>query len=69
MVIRLLQAFSEITWAPEACPSAVPPAEWAAGEGRKATEKVWLKNHLTMYAHVSVYYAMRCKILMSFFFV
>lgn len=53
MMIRLLQAFSEISWAPDACPSAVPPAEWAAGEGRKANEKLWLKTHLTMYAHVS----------------
>jgi hypothetical protein len=56
MLIRLLQAFSEITWAPEACPDAVPPAEWAdasEGDKRKPKEKAWLKAHLTMYAHVS----------------
>lgn len=53
MMIRLLQAFSEISWAPDACPDAVPPAEWATGDGRRSTEKAWLKTHLTMYAHVS----------------
>lgn len=56
MMIRLLQSFSEINWSPEACPGAVPPAEWTEageGDGRKSQEKAWLKAHLTMYAHVS----------------
>jgi hypothetical protein len=55
MMVRLLQAFSEISWAPDACPEAKPPAEWAtdpeASEGKKA-EKIYLRAHLTMYAHV-----------------
>ena len=55
MIIRLLQSFSEISWDPEACPDAVPPAAWAiSGDPRKENQKAWLKSHLTLYAHVSV---------------
>jgi hypothetical protein len=55
MMVRLLQAFSEISWDPDACLEAMPPAEWATeseGSERKKIEKAFLKSHLTMYAHV-----------------
>lgn len=29
------------------------PAVWTLGEGRRPEEKIWMKTHLTMYAHVS----------------
>ncbi|KAH7911458.1 cytochrome P450 [Hygrophoropsis aurantiaca] len=52
MIIRLLQNFSSMTLAPEAqSPETRPPAAWASGEGRKATEKFYPKMHLTMYAY------------------
>jgi hypothetical protein len=54
MLIRLLQAFSEITLDPEANPASKPPASWAAGKGRIAQEKIWIRSHLTMYANVSL---------------
>lgn len=53
MIIRLLQSFSEITLDSDANPASKPPVEWASGEGRRPEEKIWMKTHLTMYAHVS----------------
>lgn len=53
ILIKLLQSFSEINWAPDACPEAVPPAAWAnSDDPGKSNEKAWLKSHLTMYAKV-----------------
>jgi len=54
MMIRILQAFEDITWDPEASPQSVPPLEWAESDNlRKREEKVWPLSHLTMYAKVS----------------
>ena len=54
ILIRLLQQFDTISLAPDAqAPDTLPPPAWAEGEGRKATEKIFPKVHLTMYAHVS----------------
>jgi hypothetical protein len=54
MIIRILQAFEDIVWDPEASPQSVPPPEWAESDNlRKREEKVWLRSHLTMYAKVS----------------
>ena len=54
MIIRLLQAFEDIIWDPEACPQALPPPEWAKSDNlRKREEKLWFRSHLTMYAKVS----------------
>lgn len=54
MLIRLLQQFQTIMLAPDAqAPDTLPPPIWAKAEGRKATEKVFPKMHLTMYVHVS----------------
>ncbi|KAJ2916358.1 hypothetical protein MD484_g4071, partial [Candolleomyces efflorescens] len=59
MVIRLLQSFSEISLDLASAPKeAIPPADWAKGTGRKAIEKVWPKNHLTMYASGGVWVKM-----------
>lgn len=54
MLIRLLQQFDSMSLAPDAqAPDTLPPLSWAEAEGRKATEKIFPKIHLTMYAHVS----------------
>jgi hypothetical protein len=54
MLIRLLQHFDTISLAPDAqAPDTLPPPTWAEAEGRKATEKIFPKIRLTMYAHVS----------------
>jgi len=54
MIIRLLQAFGDIIWDPEASPQSLPPPEWAKSDNlRKREEKTWLRSHLTMYAKVS----------------
>ncbi|KIK94934.1 hypothetical protein PAXRUDRAFT_11751 [Paxillus rubicundulus Ve08.2h10] len=52
MLIRLLQHFTSVSLSPEAqAPGTLPPAAWAAADGRKAREKFFPKMHLTMYAH------------------
>ena len=54
MIIRLLQAFEDIIWDPEASPQSLPPPEWAMSDNpRKREEKLWFRSHLTMYAKVS----------------
>ncbi|KAG2006335.1 cytochrome P450 [Coprinopsis cinerea AmutBmut pab1-1] len=51
MLIRLMQQFSSVTLdLDSAPPEAIPPKVWAEAPGRKATEKVFPKLHLTMYA-------------------
>ncbi|KAI0318188.1 cytochrome P450 [Amylostereum chailletii] len=51
-LIRFLQTFSSVSLALDVQPSdTIPPKEWAQAEGRQAIEKVWPKQHLTMYAH------------------
>lgn len=54
MLIRLLQAFGEVTLATDAQPpSSRPPARWAEAVGeRKSVERIRAKSHLTMYALV-----------------
>ena len=55
MMVRLMQSFSELGLDLDALPpDAHPPAHWAEDKGtRKATEQVWPKMHLTLYANVS----------------
>ena len=53
-LIRLLQTFSCVSFAPDADPDSLPPASWATGEARRPIERVWLKTHLTLYANVSL---------------
>ncbi|EAU87478.1 cytochrome P450 monooxygenase pc-3 [Coprinopsis cinerea okayama7 len=51
MLIRLAQQFSSISLdLDSAPPEALAPKIWAESQGRKATEKVFPKFHLTMYA-------------------
>ena len=55
MMIRLLQAFKQITWDPEASPQSLPPPEWATSDNlRKREEKLRPRSHLTLYAKVSI---------------
>lgn len=54
MIIRILQAFEDIIWVPEASPQSLPPPEWAKSDNlRKREEKMWFRAHLTMYVQVS----------------
>ncbi|KAG9014722.1 hypothetical protein FRB94_010569 [Tulasnella sp. JGI-2019a] len=50
-IIRLLQTFQDISFAPDAyAPGMLPPHEWKDSTiGRKAIEKVWPMAHLTTY--------------------
>jgi len=51
-LIRLLQQFATIAFAPDAhAPETLPPAEWRGAPGRKGVEGVWPKLHLTIYSH------------------
>ncbi|KAJ7485205.1 cytochrome P450 monooxygenase pc-2 [Mycena galericulata] len=56
-LVRLLQNFTEFSLAPDAQPeSSKPPASWKDCEGTKATEKIMLGMHLTMYAKGGLWY-------------
>lgn len=57
-LIRLLQTFSGINFAPDADPSSLPPTCWATGEARRPIERVWLKAHLTLYANKGSWFRM-----------
>nr|AVZ23844.1 cytochrome P450 [Thanatephorus cucumeris] len=49
---RLLQRVDQISLAPDAQPlDSHPPVSWVKGPGRRATEKIWPKAHLTLYSH------------------
>jgi len=58
-LIRLLQTFSGISFAPDADPNSLPPASWATGEARRPIERVWLKTHLTLYANKGSWFRMK----------
>lgn len=53
MIVKLLQQFSTIELAQDAAPETIPPAGYTDCPIHNGKEKVWLKSHLTMYAHVS----------------
>ncbi|PFH46977.1 hypothetical protein AMATHDRAFT_198725 [Amanita thiersii Skay4041] len=51
MLIRLLQTFCSVSLDPSSAPpESRPPSEWASAPGRKGTEQLFPKLHLTMYA-------------------
>lgn len=53
-LVKLFQRFDRIELASDMqTPDARPPEHWASGGGRRAQEKIFLKNHLTLYVHVS----------------
>ncbi|KAG9044823.1 hypothetical protein FS837_007482 [Tulasnella sp. UAMH 9824] len=60
-VIRLLQAFDDITFSPESYPpGTLPPEEWKKSDkARKPSEKVHPKTHLTMYIKGGLWVHMR----------
>lgn len=52
LLTRFLQSFSSVSLAPESQPpDSLPPADWAGAPGRKGTEKIMVKSHLTIYVH------------------
>ncbi|KAF8714644.1 cytochrome P450, partial [Rhizoctonia solani] len=49
---RLVQRVNQIALAPDAQPlESHPPTSWAKGPGRRATEKIWPRAHLTLYSY------------------
>ncbi|KAJ7755198.1 cytochrome P450 [Mycena metata] len=59
-LVRLLQSFTEFSLAPDAQPeSTKPPASWKECKGTKATEKITLGTHLTMYAKGGLWVRMK----------
>ena len=66
VIARIAQAFEKIRLDMDSNPEAKPPADWANGKGRKATEKVWVKSHLNTYANGGVWVRMeedpQCKL-------
>lgn len=53
MLIRLLQNFSSVSLDEQSQPLETrTPSSWKKDGGRKATEKIWPKMHLTLYTHV-----------------
>ncbi|KAJ7485211.1 cytochrome P450 [Mycena galericulata] len=59
-LVRLLQNFAEFSLAPDAQPeSSKPPVSWKDCEGTKATEKIMLGLHLTMYAKGGLWVRMK----------
>jgi hypothetical protein len=54
LLIRLLQHFDGISFAPDAQPEdSLPPEEWKSMEGRQALEKVRVKSSMTLYVEAS----------------
>ncbi|KAJ7165554.1 cytochrome P450 monooxygenase pc-3 [Mycena crocata] len=59
-LIRLLQNFGDFSLAPDAQPeSTKPPASWKECKGTKATEKIMLGTHLTMYVKGGMWVRMK----------
>ncbi|KAJ7499687.1 cytochrome P450 monooxygenase pc-2 [Mycena latifolia] len=59
-LVRLLQNFCEFSLAPDAQPESTrPPASWKECKGTKATEKIMLGVHLTMYAKGGLWVRMK----------
>ena len=58
VIIRIIQAFKDIRFDMDSNPEAKPPPDWATGTGRKATEKVWVKSHITIHTDGGVWVKM-----------
>ncbi|KDN37558.1 hypothetical protein RSAG8_10075, partial [Rhizoctonia solani AG-8 WAC10335] len=57
---RLLQRVESIELAPEAHPAGtLPRPEWKNGTGRRVYEKVWPKNHLTLFCNGGLWLRMK----------
>ena len=52
MLVRLLQQVSAIEFVPEVAPKSVIPPGYTDSPGSDGTDRVWMANHLTMYAKV-----------------
>ena len=51
IIVRLVQTFKGISLDMDSNPEAKPPVAWAAGEGRMAVEKVWVRSDVTAYSN------------------
>jgi len=59
-LIRLLQRFSEFSWAEDAQPVASrPPSEWANMSGPQGRDKVWLGINLTLFVKGGMWVRMK----------
>ena len=58
VIARIAQVFEKIKFDMDSNPEAKPPADWVNGTGRKATEKVWVRSHITIYANGGVWVKM-----------
>ena len=59
IIARLVQSFKSISLDMDSNPEAKPPAAWAAGPGRVAIEKIWVKSEITAYANGGVWVKMQ----------
>ena len=59
MLVRLLQQISAIEFVPEVAPESVVPPGYTDSPGSDGTDRVWMGNHLTMYAKVRVSFPSR----------
>ncbi|KAI1794078.1 cytochrome P450 monooxygenase pc-2 [Ganoderma leucocontextum] len=50
MLVRLLQQVSAIEFVPEVTPKSLVPPGYTDSPGSDGTDRVWMANHLTMYA-------------------
>ena len=58
MIVKVAQAFKSVSLDMDSNPEAKPPATWAGGNGRRATEKVWIKSQIALYAKGGVWVKM-----------
>ena len=58
VIARIAQTFEKISLDMDSNPEAKPPTDWASGIGRKATEKVWVRSHITIFANGGVWVKM-----------
>ena len=58
VIARIVQTFKSIRLDMDSNPEAKPPTSWAAGNGRKAIEKIWVAAHMTTYARGGVWVKM-----------
>ena len=58
VIARIAQVFEKIGLDMDSNPEAKPPADWANGTGRKATEKVWVRSHTNIHANGGVWVKM-----------
>jgi hypothetical protein len=59
-LVRLLQEFTGFTL--DKSLNIKPPAEWAASDGLKGTDKVSIGSHITMFVRVSIFHEIKIRV-------